>query len=78
MKKYLRILFSAATIGLLGACTSASDSPQKNVIFFLGDGMGITVQSISRRQHKKRPANLRWQTFFTYEPCLCHGLLGHF
>ena len=47
MKKYLSVLLSVVTIGLLGACSS-SETPQKNVIFFLGDGMGVTVQTAAR------------------------------
>lgn len=46
--------FSLAVLGLctaLVACTSddkPAAAPQKNVIFFLGDGMGITTQTASR------------------------------
>jgi alkaline phosphatase len=49
MNKYLSVLLCAVSVGLLGACTSSSnDTPKKNVIFFLGDGMGITVQTAAR------------------------------
>lgn len=49
MNKSLSVLLTAAAVSLLGACaSSSSDTPKKNVIFFLGDGMGITVQTAAR------------------------------
>lgn len=45
----LSIVAVAATTALLAGCGSSSnDETPKNVIFFLGDGMGITTQTAAR------------------------------
>jgi alkaline phosphatase len=47
-KNFLSFVLAATLLSGLIACTSSDETPPKNVIFFLGDGMGITTMTAAR------------------------------